>query len=438
MKKPTNVSNTTEAISQNVHRHDKWLITQRQNAEKRLSPKQFEWFKKFDDDLVMCGVSYATRHTNLTRFTKIVTTYDLHDLEKITREQVKEIVVDIMRKHGNGGQESWYTQDTKQKIKHIVRFAKTGSRFEPDTGELPELNFIKVRTPKDKLAREDLPTEDDCKQLLRACGDSPMDKAMLAVHMEAGTRIGELLSMQIRHVVTDEYGAMIAVDGKTGARKIRIVSSVPDLVKWINAHPYRDDPNHALFISTRNSLIMGCALSYHGFNQRLKKWCRIAGITKRMHSHLFRHAEITNLAGKLTEPEQRIRHGWTSGSSMPSRYSHMNNQDVDDKMLQIMGIKKPTVEEETKFLECQYCHIKHPLDTKYCETCMKPLDVVEAARLERQDKEETQAMVYELIRKEKSTKAKKAYLMQRDKKVEEQQAEIQSLKDMISKMSKAE
>ena len=35
--------------------------------------------------------------------------------------------------------------------------------------------------------------------------------------MEAGTRIGELLSMQIRHVVTDEYGAMIAVDGKTGA-----------------------------------------------------------------------------------------------------------------------------------------------------------------------------------------------------------------------------
>ena len=438
MKKPNKISNTTEAISQNVHRHDKWLISQRQNAEKRLTPKQFKWFKKYDDDLVMSGVSHATRHTNLTRFVKLVTEYNLEDLEKITVEQVKEIVVNIMRKHGRNGQESWYSQDTKKQLKHIIRFAKTGSRFVPDTGELSELNFIKVRTPKDKLAREDLPTDDDCKQLLRACGDSPMDKAMLAVHMEAGTRIGELLSMQIRHVVTDEYGAMIAVDGKTGARKIRIVSSVPDLVKWINAHPYRDDPNHALFISTRNSLIMGCALSYHGFNQRLKKWCKIAGITKRMHSHLFRHAEITKLAGKLTEPEQRIRHGWTSGSSMPSRYSHMNNQDVDDKMLQIMGIKKPTVEEEAKFLECQYCHIKHPLDTKYCETCMKPLDVVEAARLERQDKEETQAMVYELIRKEKSTKAKKAYLMQRDKKVEEQQAEIQSLKDMISKMSKAE
>jgi hypothetical protein len=77
MKKPNRVSNTPEALSQNVHRHDKWLITQRQNAEKRLSHKQFEWFKKYDDDLVICGVSNATRHSNLTRFVKIVTTYKI-------------------------------------------------------------------------------------------------------------------------------------------------------------------------------------------------------------------------------------------------------------------------------------------------------------------------------------------------------------------------
>ena len=438
MKKPNRISNTSEALAQNVHRHDKWLITQRKNAEKRLSSKQFEWFKKYDNDLVICGVSNATRHSNLTRFVKIVTTYDLHDLEKITRERVREIIADVMIKHGNGGQESWYSQDTKQKIKHIVRFAKTGSRFEPDTGELPELNFIKVRTPKDKLAREDLPTDDDCKQLLRACGDSPMDKAMLAVHMEAGTRIGELLSMQIRHVVTDEYGAMIAVDGKTGARKIRIVSSVPYLVKWINSHPYRDDRNHALFISTHNITFMGCSLSYHAFQARLKKYCKLAGIDKRVYSHIFRHKEITDLAGKLTEAESRIRHGWSKDSPMPSRYTHMNNQDVDNKMLEIFGVKKQAVEEEPKFIECHFCNIKHPVDTKYCEACAKPLDVVEAERMQRQQKEETQAMVYELMRKEKSKGSLDKRGENLEKQVETQQAEIQSLKDMITKMSKTE
>jgi len=60
-----------------------------------------------------------------------------------------------------------------------------------------------------------------------------MDRAMLAVHMEAGTRIKELLSLQIKYVVIDEYEAIIAVDGKTGARKIRIVSSVLPPAKLI-------------------------------------------------------------------------------------------------------------------------------------------------------------------------------------------------------------
>ena len=146
MKKPNKISNTTEAISQNVHRHDKWLISQRQNAEKRLTPKQFKWFKKYDDDLVMSGVSHATRHTNLTRFVKLVTEYNLEDLEKITVEQVKEIVVNIMRKHGRNGQESWYSQDTKKQLKHIIRFAKTGSRFVPDTGELRDNSLLQTKS----------------------------------------------------------------------------------------------------------------------------------------------------------------------------------------------------------------------------------------------------------------------------------------------------
>jgi len=69
---------------------------------------------------------------------------------------------------------------------------------------------------------------------------------------------------------------------------------------------------------------------------------------------------------------------------------------------------------------------------------MKPLDVVEAARLEQQHKDEAQAMVYELVRKERASKAKKVYHAKRDKQVEQQQQEIDSLKEMIKKMSKAE
>jgi len=47
-------------------------------------------------------------------------------------------------------------------------------------------------------------------------------------------------------------------------------------------------------------------------------------------------------------------------------------------------------------------------------------------------------MVYELVRKERASKAKKVYHAKRDKQVEQQQQEINSLKEMIKKMSKAE
>ena len=347
-----------------------------------------------------------------------------------------------MKRHAKNGQETWYSADMKKQVRQMVRFAKTGSHLLPETGELAELRFIKCRKIKDKLTREDLPTDEDCKEILRACGDSLMDRAMLAVHMEAGTRVKELLSLQIKHVVVDEYGAIIAVDGKTGARKIRIVSSVPYLVKWINAHPYRDDRNHAIFISTYSNQYFGCGLTYVGFKAKLKTIVAKTSIKKRISSHLFRHKEITDLAGKLTEAESRIRHGWDSSSNMPSRYTHMNNQDVDNKMLQIMGVHKKDVEDIPTFIECHFCHVKHPLDTKFCEACAKPLDVVEAERMQKESKDETQAMVYELMRKEKSDKAKRNHQGEKDKEInkqiKQQADEIKMLKDMITKMSKAE
>ena len=438
MKKPNTVSNETEALSDNVHRNSQWLVSANKRAKKQLSPKMYQLYCDYSDELLLNAHSTGGRKKILVQFVAIVTRYKIEDLKTITPERIKEIVLEIMKRHSNNGQETWYSADMKKQVRMMIRFAKTGSHLQAVTGDLPELLFIKCRKIKDKLSREDLPTDDDCQQILRACSDSLMDRAMLSVHMEAGTRIKELLSMQIKHVVIDEYGAMIAVDGKTGARKIRIVSSVPYLVKWINAHPYKDDRNHALFISTFNTKFLGQGLSYGGFQAKLKKIVKNAGIDKRVHSHLFRHKAITDLAGKLTEPESRKRYGWSKSSNMPSRYTHMNNQDVDDKMLKIYGLKKRVEEEEPTFLECHSCHAKHPLDTKFCEACMKPLDVVEAERMENESKQHNEAMMYELLRREKSKESKNRRGEKLKQQLQDQQKEIQMLKDMVNKMSKAE
>ena len=103
------------------------------------------------------------------------------------------------------------------------------------------IRFITLKKPKDKLTREDLPTDEELQKILSTCADSSRDKAMLSVHAEAGTRIGELLGMKIRDFTMDKNGGIIKVDGKTGVRPIRMVKSVPYLTRWLNDHPYKDN-----------------------------------------------------------------------------------------------------------------------------------------------------------------------------------------------------
>ena len=35
----------------------------------------------------------------------------------------------------------------------------------------------------------------------------------------------------------------------------------------------------------------------------------------------------------------RLRHGWTRNSTMPARYVHLNNADVDETLLKMHGLK---------------------------------------------------------------------------------------------------
>jgi predicted amidophosphoribosyltransferase len=143
----------------------------------------------------------------------------------------------------------------------------------------------------------------------------------------------------------------------------------------------------------------------------------------------------------LTEPELRMRHGWGKKSDMPSKYAHLNQEDLDDKILQSMGIKKTEVKEET-MKECVYCKISFPLEIKYCNVCSRPIDINDALEMEKESQEGTKAMMYELMRKEKADKAKRNHQGEKDKKVnkqiKQQAEEIQMLRDMITKMSKPE
>ena len=419
---------------ENIHRRAHWLEKYIAKQKKLLGLANLEIFIDYNEDMIIHSISDNTRYKNLNHFVLLEKMLQ-NNWVSVTEQDLRVLVANIMTKHGENGKETGYTFVLKMSIRAIVRFAKLGSRNLPEDGELDILKFIKATKPKDKLTREDLPTDEEVQKILSACADSSRDKAMISVHAEAGTRIGELLGMKIKDFSLDNNGGIIKVDGKTGVRPIRIVKSVPYLTRWLNDHPNKNDHESPLWVYIHASDTFGQQINYAGFNSILQKRVRQVGITKRITSHLFRHKEITDLANKLTESESRMRHGWGRTSLMPSKYTHLNQDDLDDKMLEIMGVKKPeNIEEPLR--ECVFCKISYPVETRFCDSCSRPLDVADAIQMEKESQERTRDLVMEIMRKESQKKSRNITNKQKERKLVEQGEKIKQLEGIIRTISK--
>ncbi len=410
-------------VKKDVHHREKWILTCLRSQKEKMSEKNYELFLQFNDNLIISSVSVNTRYKNLAHF-GLLTEMIQKEWTEITKEDLQKIIMQIMLKHGDNGRDTGYSHALKTSLRAIVRFIETGSRNKPEDGEVEKIKFLKLKKPKSTLTREDLPTEEEVRQIINTCADSIRDKAMFAVHDEAATRAGELLGMRIKDVIVGEIGAKIKVDGKTGVRSILIVKSVPYLVKWINAHPFRDDLESPLWIYIDHEDTFGNQINYAGFRCILQKRVKQARIKKKITSHLFRHRTITELATDLTEAESRMRHGWEKSSTMPSTYTHLNQESVDEKILRRMGIKKAD-EKENSLRECAYCKTKYPKEMTFCEVCSRPLDIVNAMRMEKEQEEKMRAMIQEMLRQEH---AKKSEEQERD----ELRLEIERLKLQIN------
>ncbi len=247
-----------------------------------------------------------------------------------------------------------------------------------------------VKWMKGTSRKKDLPTEEilnqlEIKRMIKAA-PSFRDKAIIAVLYESAMRIGEFLSLKIRNVGFDKYGAILILPKncpglKTGSRRIRLIDSTPYLLNWINAHP-EDDPEAPLWMGNRR---VGLKITQVQFI--IKKYAEKADIKKRVHPHLFRHSRLTHLSNVLNEMELRIYAGWTRKSTMPAIYLHLGGGDVDKKLLEHRGLLKEEekLEAEEKPLQpvkCVRCGTVNPADAKFCFKCSMSLTLKAAMELE--------------------------------------------------------
>jgi len=129
-----------------------------------------------------------------------------------------------------------------------------------------------------------------------------------------------------------------------------------------------------------------------------------------------------------------MRHGWEKTSLMPSKYTHLNQEDLDDKMLEIMGVKTQK-QKEDELRECVYCKIRYPIETRFCDVCSRPLDVSDAIQMEKEQEERTKSLILETLRQEHSNKSKTTVNKKLEEENQAKEKEIEDLKKLLSQVT---
>ncbi|MEM5799392.1 MAG: site-specific integrase [Candidatus Aenigmatarchaeota archaeon] len=184
--------------------------------------------------------------------------------------------------------------------------------------------------------------------------------------------MGELLNLKIKDVVFDTYGCYLLVTDKTGWRRVRLIEFSGDLLRWLDQHPKKQDPEAWVWINLER---LDDVVSVSRVNSMLKELAKKVGIRKRVNPHSFRHARATHLARHLPEAVMKKFFGWSNDSKMASVYYHLSGRDVDEALLKLNGIEVSRTDSEDKKVKvCQKCGYANSLLSHFCIKCSSPLD----------------------------------------------------------------
>ena len=351
-------------LKDSVYNHEeiiKRLLSKIENSE--IDGKSKQNLFDFYSDCVVHSLSKARTAKCLDTLLRIAIW-----LGKPFDDATKEDVVRLVLKIETGEYSPWTKHDYKAILRVFFRWLRKTEEYPP------EVKWIKNTVRHSHKLPEEILTPEEVVRLVETANNL-RDKALVLTLYDSGCRIGEILTLQMKHAQFDSYGAVLIVDGKTGQRRVRLIMSAPKLGQWVENHPMRNDPEAPLWVTigTRNR---NAPLRYFQALHHLKKLAKQAGIAKRVYPHLFRHSRATHLANVLTEAQMKQHFGWVQASDMASTYVHLSGRDVDRALLKMNGIEVPE-EGNAGGLQakrCPRCKGGNSPEAKFCSHCGMCLD----------------------------------------------------------------
>ena len=151
---------------------------------------------------------------------------------------------------------------------------------------------------------------------------------MLELLYATGTRISELLNLELNHIDFDE--CIIRVTGK--GKKDRIIPIGNTAINYLKLY-INDYRKFILKTKTNNYVFLnknGEKMSRQGFFKILKELAHNAGITKELSPHTLRHSFATHLLNNgadLRIIQELLGHENLSTTEI---YSHLGNKKIEE------------------------------------------------------------------------------------------------------------
>lgn len=400
MKSKLDLAKSTQVTKNSIHNWEQKIVTIKNQINTELSTANSNLIEKYDRTMVNQSIQKATRALHLNRLLYLSRRLN-KDWHKATKEDIERIVFEIMDTYSVNGKDTNYTYDHKKVLKIFFRWFKLGNRDykyclkKHRVGDPEETEDIVMKKPENNLKGEDLITDEEREWLLDAC-ELSRDRALIDVGLDGGLRPEELLTITIGSIKQDKISYVIYVDGKTGPRTVRLMQSTPSLARWLAEHPFKENSQAPLWITFEKTKY-GKLLTYTAARALLGRVCakvrkKHPQFQKRIFLNLFRHTEATKAAKFMNDAITKKRHGWSSISRMPARYTHLQNSDVDEIILKHYGVETNEEEKPKIPKRCNLCDMINDYNSKMCSKCGKPLDLQTALEIEENEKKENEVL----------------------------------------------
>jgi len=239
----------------------------------------------------------------------------------------------------------------------------------------------------------DLWTLEDDLLFLKWCPNK-RDRCYHAISRDLSARPHEILGLKLKDIVFKSVGskqyAEVIVNGKTGARHLPLIDSLPYIKEWSDQHPQRNNPE-AYFICSFDRKAFAKQLSLKGLQYLYKHYKKnyfpklikdptlskedkrkIEDLLKKpWNLYIRRHSSLTQKSKYLKENILRQHAGWSARSQMHLKYVHYFGNESSESILQEYGIL-PRDNQEVDVLrpkQCPNCQEPNRPDQKFCAKC---------------------------------------------------------------------